>query len=356
MKSVGQISKQGVKTVVGTDFYTACMTDSYVRALLEFCIRDADKTAELMEKVQVVNHTNRSNGVIMFSKKEFKVIGKRIQEIDHALTKITSMTLQELKEIDQHRTRIVEVFTSKSEDGKTHFERLDDALIELYRYLTGSNVKRREGMSALEIAQFGAKMIMHWHFFLLSRNLKDIGTAQVPLVTAFLSKFMGKRTVQSLVPVISTGLLESRKWGGYRVTGLYTDHPWDLLVTWIAIVAGSLAGVGTKLLMTITVMTFGKPYLAAVLIFFLLACVLHPSPPANWKGGVKNFVRLTQRQLALHHTDVTSVYRKAVRAVGDDTPALKRHMRYLQPIVHAHDSDSNSIHDSARSVNSRNSK
>lgn len=355
MKTLGHISKQGVKTVVGTDFYTACMTDSYVRALLEFCIQDAEKTAELMKKVRVVNNTNRMNGVIMFSKEEFKTIGKHIQLIDNELTKITSMTLQELKEISEHRTRIVNVFTSNSKE-QTHFERLDEGLIKLYKFLSGPKVKRREGMSALEIAQFGAKMITHWHFFLLSQNLKNIGTAQVPAVTAFLSKFVGKRTVQRLVPVISTGLLESRKWGGYRVTGLYTDHPWDLLVTWIAIVAGSLAGVGLKLLMTITVMTFGKPYLAAVLIFFLLACVLHPSPPVNWKGGVKNFVSLTQRQLALHHTDVTSVYRKVVRAVGDDTPALKRHTRYLQPIVNARDSDSNSIHDSARSVNSRNSK
>lgn len=327
MKGLGFLQTQFVKSVVGESFYTQCTTNTYVREMLLFCVQDVEKTAALMERIKVVNHKNVQNNTAQFTRIEYRKIGRRIQQINDALTHVSSTTLQELEEMDFVRTEVVNAFVEGS------FEVVDEKLAKLYGKITSTmNHMPRASMSVYETISYGAVKLMQWHFFLLSVHLKSVTSTQVPAVVGFLKSLgMSKVLINRLVPIISTGLIAPSSGYGsrYTVTRLYAEHPWDTLVSWVSEAAGYIAGRSSSFAMSTYLMgVVRQPLLVTmILIFFLLAIVFRKKAITRAvEEGMQDGVNIVHRALAISHTNVLSVYSAVSRHMNKQRmTGLRKH-------------------------------
>lgn len=328
MKGLGFLQTQFVKSVVGESFYTQCTTNIYVREMLLFCVQDVEKTAALMERIMAVNDKNMKTNNIQFTRIEYRKIGRRIQQINDALTHVSSTTLQELEEMDFIRTEVVNAF----EEGL--FVVVDEKLAKLHGKITSTmNHMPRASMSVYETIGYGAVKLMQWHFFLLSVHLKSVTTAQVPAAVGFLKSLgMSKVLINRLVPIISTGLIAPSSGYGsrYTVTRLYVEHPWDTLVSWVSEAAGFIAGRSSSFAMSTYLMGVVRqqPLLVTmILIFFLLAIVFRKKAITRAvEEGMQDGVNIVHRALAISHTNVLSVYSAVSRHMSKQRmTGLRKH-------------------------------
>jgi len=345
LRGLGYVQTQFVKSVVGEDFYTQCTTDSYIRAIIEFCVQDVRKTEALVRRIKVTNLKNAENNSAQFSKHEYAVIGKRLRSIDAALLEISSATLHELVSLDEHRSNIVRHFESGD------FVALDQSLVELHRQITSMNVMRRTKFSVLQMIQFAAVKLVQWHFFLLSVDLVN-SAEPIKAFTSFLEGWGVPRVVtrKILVPLVSTGLLREKKVYGrnkFVATELFTEHPWRSFVSIVSEAAGYMAGWSSASVMSAILMGFARdPAFQIMMLFlFLVGIVFHKDIMSSLRGMnvakcMSEGTRIVQRSLALSHTGIRQVYSTVARF--GDRPQGIRH--------HTHRSRLLGIHNSAQTV------
>jgi len=327
--SLVYVGRQFVKTVVGDAFYQECTTDTHIRALLNFCTQDVEQTKQLMERIKIVNHKNAQKGTAQFVRREMQLINTHIQRINVALSNVTSATLNQLEELDHLRTNVVLAFE------RSNYAAVDRALTDMLRViqLTMDHTPKPR-MNTRQLAAWASVKILQVHFALLSMNLKDHTTTTVPQMAGFLRGFgMSSSMVQRLIPVLSTGLIGAGTRKPYAVTSLYTEHPWDALVSWVSLGAGYTAGLSssaaTKFAMASSLMAplrFGTGVFM-ILMFYLLAVSLRKKQISSNTGYLMGQgVTIVQRALVASHTSIQSVYARATQhVIQHDMHGYTRH-------------------------------
>ena len=101
-----------------------------------------------------------------------------------------------------------------------------------------------------------------WHFWLLNQNLKHASTTLIPSVASVMRSYMNTRLVDTVILISTTGLVEKRPFlPGYRVTALYTNHPWDIMVGWV-----------WETVSSIPLLIFGRLYIAMLILAVVVMC------------------------------------------------------------------------------------